>query len=279
MISCYEAVHKLLRGVSGWVWNEQVDAFANNIKLSEIAITDYLLYRFKKESKNFNIKTIKYTGHEESIYGADWEWYFDLPFCKIGYRIQAKKLYKNERRIGKYGSLVLNGCQTNKLISRSGENFPIFVFYNHDKVMDAEILSKNRYPSRFKYQLPSYWGCSFAVANFVRKSSSNELRDLARGMHPLFKLIDINCFDQNGLIIGGPDPSPEPTEKMKYVTRLLSNYAEFNNSREQLDTYLVKNKLYGIALIDGSKFIPSKFMNFKINEKWIYSDSQRFKEK
>ena len=112
----------------------------------------------------------------------------------MGYRIQAKRLYINERKNGVYGSLTLNGCQTKKLITRSGDNTPIFVFYNHDKVADAELLAKNRYPSRFKYQLPSYWGCSFAHANYVRNSSSNKLSDLSSGMHPLFKLIDFISF-------------------------------------------------------------------------------------
>ena len=266
MITCYEAVHKLLRKASGWVWNEQVDAFSNNSELYEPAITDYLLYRFKRESRKFNIKTTKYTVHQEKKHGADWEWYFNLPFCKVGYRIQAKRLYIDERKNGVYESLISDGCQTNKLIIRSGDNTPIFVFYNHDKVADAELLTKNQYPSRFKYQLPSYWGCSFADANYVKNSSSNKLSDLSRGMHPLFKLIDFISFDQQGKLVGPPDPSPEPTEYWEYMTRLFRDDPEFSNSHELLESYLEKNRLYGIAYTDGTDFTSSEYLNFQLEE-------------
>ena len=134
--------------------------------------------------------------------GADWEWYIDLPECRIGYRVQAKKLYENLKKPGEYPKLTFKpGLQTDILIRMAYKKNPIFVFYNHDYVKDSRSFFYNRFHNRYGYIRPSYWGCTFASARNVRDIKQKRLSDLSPVMHPLFRLVDCPNIDpKNGNI-------------------------------------------------------------------------------
>lgn len=234
-----------LRKLAGWTWNEQAAAFGHGLRLREETLTQTLLLRMAKDLSKFGLHTHMFSSDDESKNGADWEWYLRTPQCKIGFRIQAKRLYRSTGE-GVYGGLKKDMVQADKLIAKAGYNNPIYVFYNHGHVKNfAKFYSSHE----TAYNTPSYWGCSLAKAAFVKGKASNKLDDLFAGMKPWHRLIgSAGVCDAKALFaeMAGDQPLRTRTRPPEWV--------DFLQDGDFMTQYLDREELGGVAYFEATDF-------------------------
>ena len=252
-------VKVILLELSKWVWDVQNFAYSFSrsigINTSETTLTESLLLHILSKGERSGIKTKEFSNRNEPNIGADWEWYFNLPECCIGYRVQAKKLYKSIGKPGQYKKLKFGeGSQTDILIEKAKKKNPIFVFYNHGYVGDAKTHFSNKTHPRYNIIGPEFLGCSFASALSVRDIGQKKLSNLFPKMHPLFRLVDcpnVNSNTGNITFESGIHLDDED----RYIVNLLkeseSKNIDFNSNQNDHNLmYLREYRLKGVALID-----------------------------
>jgi len=100
-------------------------------------LTDWLLYNRSKECPNIHYHT--FSRNEESLLGADWEWWVLLsdkhcPLFAYRFLVQAKKLHHKPEAdnyaLLSYGNR--NGLQMDLLLDSANERsvFPLYLFYS-----------------------------------------------------------------------------------------------------------------------------------------------------
>jgi hypothetical protein len=242
----YEDMRRFFRRLSGWVWNEQGHAFDHGLSLQEETLTEMLLLQIAKRGVKQGLKVKMFSRAEESANGADWEWFFKDRSCSVGFRVQAKRLYRSDASEGRYGGLDKTSSQTENLIKQAGANNPIYVFYNHDRIRNAGRFHR-RHGSGFKP--PSYWGCAIAKASFVKAAPDNKLTTLHSGMRPWHTLFDpsSDCPLKEAF-------DAMPGEGEFQLAKRSPEWAEFFAEPSSLDGYLDEHDLKGVAFFDASDF-------------------------
>jgi len=187
-----------LRIVADWVWQRQEAAFSKGLKLQEETITEMLLLRIAEQTEGLGIHVNMFNKIEEGGQaakgktpakignGADWEWFVETPDCMVGFRVQAKVLFRGKNKgggfvPGRYDGHKFGGSQTSDLIAMAGDMNPIYIFYNHASIKDVHLFQKSGPPDHFG---ETCWGCSVATADFVSSKKSNTLAALIEGMVP-----------------------------------------------------------------------------------------------
>lgn len=124
----------------------------------------------------------------EFKHGGDWEWWFVKAGMAKGFRVQAKRLFPD----GSYKSLFKSGPdpyeQLDKLVksSKADNVEPLYCFYNFSPAVIA-LTGKNN--CSHTYRRPSYWGCSLALPEAVKKAGSDKLKKLGACMYPWHYLV------------------------------------------------------------------------------------------
>lgn len=234
-----------LRRLAGSVWNEQKHAYAKGINLQEESITECLLLQMSRDLSNHGFRAKIYTREREATTGADWVWFFRRRSCSLGYRVQAKKLYRkfgtgNNLLPGSYDGHNPRKNQAKNLVSRAGPNYPIYIFYNHDEVSNHQVFKT----SSRGFLPPSFWGCSFAPAQFVEKTKSCSLAALRPGMRPWHELFLLSkrCGVRN---------SATADDNMRYY-RANPEWMELSENPVEMQSYLSENNLNGIVHFDAT---------------------------
>jgi hypothetical protein len=224
-------------------------AYDLGLNLQEESITECLLLQMARDLPDINFRVRLFTRQREAETGADWVWFFKYRHCRIGFRVQAKKLYKrfgtkNVLLDGRYDSILKKRSQPSDLISRAGPNNPIYVFFNHSEVADAHLFSV----TSSSFRTPSFWGCSFAPADFVMKTKSGMLHKLIGGMRPLHELFAAGrgCALANGL------QGLNPTRPVLLHDN-DPDWFKLQDEPSSMEQYLVSNDLKGIAFFDASE--------------------------
>ncbi len=249
-----------MRQLAGWVWREQKDAFSYNLVLQEESITETLLLRMSRELTPFGFRVqlfnrIKEGGLRRSGkvfhegHGADWEWFYETPDCMVSFRVQAKRLWHQPNNFGRYASFDPTHNQVQNLINRAGQANPIYVFYNHPGVHDADLFEQSGAPDYFGR---SCWGCSVATADFMKRARDNKLSTIFPGQVPWHKFFGIGrvCRAKKAMAtMSGEQEFKTTHERPEWVNILLEN----EQSRdEQLDRLLQEQALKGIAYFNFS---------------------------
>ncbi|MBO6857451.1 DUF6615 family protein [Roseibium sp.] len=241
-------MRRFFRQQAGWVWNRQAQAFTHGLSLQEETLTEMLLLQIAKRGAQDGLKVKMFSRAEESINGADWEWFFRTPECGIGFRIQAKRLYRNENAEGRYGGLKKASSQADDLINQSGSNNPIYVFYNHSWTLDSQ---SRFWGNDYEFRGPSMWGCSVAKASFVRSVGDNKIAKLHSGMLPWHKLFD----GPSKCPVAGAFDDMRGEGELTYAERDPDWLGDLNEAGSA-DRYLAEHNLQGVAHFDFSDFRP-----------------------
>ena len=106
----------------------------------------------------------------------------------VGFRVQAKRLYRSLGKPGQYGGFKPGSKQIDNLISKAGQANPIYVFYNHPEVSDAQFFKRSRQPDYFGR---SCWGCSVATADFMKSVKDARLSTVIAGQVPWHRFFGI----------------------------------------------------------------------------------------
>lgn len=175
-----------------WLWTELEEAISLNFILHEVACTDFLLKRLRKDG---GTKLIVETITDEISTGADWEWWF---MTTSGYalpvRVQAKVMYMQPaRRINraddpKYQKLHYHPAgallsQTETLIHRSISDgmFPLYCLYTH---FNSNFIASKKHSECILYtHHPDSFGVSLIGAETVLITKAKNLSDLFPEVH------------------------------------------------------------------------------------------------
>jgi hypothetical protein len=194
---------------------DQSDQF--KIGISEESITDFLLLRLKGQLKD-EIVTQKFSRGDESITGADWEWWFVDNSKGFGFRVQAKRLRAGQGTASpRYEEL--KKAQADQLIQEarnaSPPRYPIYCFYNPAGVMHAHYQYNYPYwrlcwwsPLIFPRRLDQLLGCTVADAQFVqkalagRKKDKKDLNSILPASFPLCCLVCNRLVPRSGPVSG-----------------------------------------------------------------------------
>jgi hypothetical protein len=176
------------RKEAGLVWNYMRKAAGLGLALSEETLTESALYNIAIAHQGTDIVIDLATKPAEAKHGADWEWWLVRGRKGLGFRVQAKRLFAN----GRYNSLTRPGPnayqQLDKLVSTSANaGFePLYCFYNFPH-STGHFNGPNS--CKHTYRAPSFWGCSLAFPNEVKKAQSTQLTKLRPMMHPWHMLV------------------------------------------------------------------------------------------
>jgi hypothetical protein len=170
------------------VWNRMRKAAGIGLSLSEETITECALYNIAVAHQGKDIVIDLATKPAEAKHGADWEWWLVRGKKGLGFRVQAKRLFAN----GSYNSLTKAGAnpyqQHDKLVSASSNaGFePLYCFFNFS-YPQSQFNGPNL--CKHTYRAPSFWGCSLAFPDQVKKAQSTQLTKLKTIMHPWHMLV------------------------------------------------------------------------------------------
>ncbi len=273
-----------LRGLSHQVWTDQNDAIQHGFTLQEETITEMLLLRMARELSPSGLKIKMFTKTEEGGYkkkdgtivkqgnGADWEWFVELPSCKVGFRVQAKRLFPSMTKPGRYDSFKPKDKQIDWLIKSSGEMNPIYVLFNHKHVADSSYFSRS---ATTNWHGRSAWGCSVASAQFMKDCTTNKLEEIYPGSIPWHRFFAVSGGARYGCAVGrmmqdmaGKQDFRTAEERPDWVNDLLSSppsisrqidatvdQVDFFDARQKrLSNILSARELDGVAYFDFRDF-------------------------
>lgn len=258
MIVSSRYFHFYMRLLARLVWTQQTEAFRFNLILQEETITEVLLLDMAKNltALGFRVRVFNRTeegglrrsGHVvREGHGADWEWFYRTPNCMVGFRVQAKRLYRSLGQPGRHGGFNPNGIQIRNLISNAGQANPIYVFYNHPEVGDAHLFGRLFQSGYFGHD---FWGCSVATATFMATVPDAKLSTIFPGQVPWHRFFGIGkvCRSESMMrnMPGGQefrwsDRAPDWVDMLLEDRRLPD---------DRLDRYLDERGLRGVAYFD-----------------------------
>jgi len=234
-----------LRRRAAWVWNEQGHAFTRGLSLQEETLTEMLLLRMARDHAKHGLSVTMFNKTEEGINGADWEWIVRTPWCDLGLRVQANRLYHASKG-SDYGGLDPKSGQSAKLIANAGTSIPLYVFFNHDHGTNSSLLNGG---GEHPYRGRSYWGCSIACAKKVEAEKSNALSKLKKHSKPWHRLFtptgNCNAMGALGIDPGEADRSM-PGDRRQIFERI--------RDRNFMSQYIIQHDLAGVAILDFSDF-------------------------
>lgn len=177
------------RKQAGAVWNNMSVAAAKGLWLSEETLTEWVQYNIAltHQGKDFVVELA--TKPKEAGHGGDWEWWFAHGRKGIGFRVQAKRLF----RPSQYDSLLKGKTtpyeQLDKLVKRAikDDRVPLYCFYNFRHTPSEFAGMANT--CVHTYRQPSFWGCSVAFPEAIKNAQSNKLSDLKAHMRPWHTLV------------------------------------------------------------------------------------------
>jgi Family of unknown function (DUF6615) len=176
------------RKEAGAVWNRMQTAAKLGLSLSEETLTECALYNVALAHQGNDIVIDLATKAAEAKHGADWEWWLVRGGKGLGFRVQAKRLFANGQYRALYKSLTNPYEQLDKLVSVSKSTGlePIYCFYNF-RHPQGQFKGPNW--CKHPYRGPSFWGCSLAFPEEVKKLQSDQLAKLKQIMRPWHMLV------------------------------------------------------------------------------------------
>jgi hypothetical protein len=160
-----------MRKEAGRIWREKARAESLGLFMNEETITETLLLNLAKRFQGKTVRVRPFTKAEETKNGADWEFWFMEGQQAVGLRIQAKRLYPS----GRYDALYPKRAQTKALMSKSGDCFPVFIFYNDSQSYD--FIEPNCCCRNWRGR--SHLGCTAASAYTVARRNNKDAAKLA----------------------------------------------------------------------------------------------------
>ena len=270
-----------MRQLAGGIWNAQNEAHSYGLSLQEETITEILLLEmartlsplglrvdmFSKQKEGGKTRTTKTTDPggqiivtkevESEAEGADWEWFVEgLGSCAARFRVQAKRLYSDPTKEGRYGGFKPGGKQIDDLIRRATGCNPVYILYNHSDVLNNTLFGRSRLPDYFGR---SCWGCAVTTAQFMKHAQDNKLTTIMNGCVPWHKFFSIanTCRPAAAMkdiascltLDDGEKPQVfVPSEgRPDWVKSLESRGVD-------LTEYLVEHRLQGVAYFNFSDF-------------------------
>ncbi len=249
-----------MRREAGWVWRAMARAASLGVFLNEETITETVLFRLAEAAQGRGFLVFPFTKPEETKNGADWEFWFAFGPKLVGLRVQAKRLYRS----GRYDKLEPTGKQIDHLIARAGICVPIFVFYN-DADNSSHLCKECECPD---YRSPTYHGCVVALAEEVRKTASNDPRQMSDFTIPWHCML---CDSRQRMVLDyigvtgnipylqGLTRTADGARAEDYkssvedrIRQLVARARERTSSEpDWLDRYLKERELAGLVLFSG----------------------------
>lgn len=167
-----------------------------NVK--EESLTDWMLYDLSRRCSRLRYYAL--TRYEESLIGADWEWWILARHYAYRFRVQAKKL---KSKADNYSSIAYSnkkGMQIELLLQAAKDDgaFPIYMFYSAEE-QSTDTVSL-QYPNPLLKKMIA-WCSSCCTGAFLSPAQSiySEVLDKPRQLLKASALLNISlklsCFD------------------------------------------------------------------------------------
>ena len=144
--------------------NKMYEWLSKQPNVKEESLTDWLLFELS-DICNF-IKYYAFTRNEESLIGADWDWWVLTNSNAYRFRIQAKKLRPDKDNWASFSYGNKNGIQIDLLLdsARKDSAFPLYMLYSTSSPDIDEQLS-NYKNQRFQEMIK--WCADCKCASFL----------------------------------------------------------------------------------------------------------------
>jgi hypothetical protein len=208
----------------------------NHFVPREETITETILMDLVENYSN-RIRLIKFTGPQETVTGADWEWHFFGQTQAFSMRIQAKKLntdnlrYETIRHRPKGSrTFQINSLINNALVSNP-RCFPAYVFYNYwpgNPPFESPICRSTVPRSILR-------GCTIASAIDIKrfhKQSTTNLADVNNVSIPWICLFCPLHIDRAHTVFDGSDWLPQ------YVRKACINLVKGKKKSSDMSKYV-----------------------------------------
>jgi hypothetical protein len=214
------------RKEAGTVWNRMRKAARVGLSLSEETITESALYNIALAHQGNGIVISLQTRQAEHRHGADWEWWIVRGNRGVGFRVQAKRLFRE----GDYRYLLKSGGaryqQLDTLVRESAREqlVPLYCFFNFDH---RDLRPARTNACNHDYRGRSFWGCALAFPAEIRHANSNTIADLQPLMRPWHQLVCQSGqadlldaairFAQDGVPTGASQPRHLPSRVWRLI--------------------------------------------------------------
>ena len=225
------------RKEAGSVWNRMRTAARLGLSLSEETLTECALYNIALAHQGKDILIDLATKPAEAKHGADWEWWLVRGNKGLGFRVQAKRLFADGQYRALHKKAPNSYEQLDKLIAAATSDGlqPLYCFYNfshpHGQFYGPNLCNH-------LYRAPSFWGCSLAFPDQVKKVQSTQLTKLKPAMYPWHMLVcesaKIDLLDAASKFVeerSQGDHATGPRDLPTRVTRLM----EMSDQRRTTD--------------------------------------------
>lgn len=203
-----ENICKYIAETSKNIWMDSKDYYESTIDAREETFTESILLHLYRHlpKKQYGFK--KFTTTQESLNGADWEWYILQGEHWIRFAVQAKKLFISEspvqrkmlykykylhHDIKKNGKVIDNQCKRLLKFSYKYNYIPLYSFYNYLK---EDKISKITIPPDVKKDTELLgWTYCFAENVYPTKKCNEEFNSVwkkSNTMKSLFCNTDID---------------------------------------------------------------------------------------
>ncbi|GEM49780.1 DUF6615 family protein [Deinococcus cellulosilyticus] len=136
-------IHKTFERLARYAWQTLEEAHELDFALGEETLTETLLLQLKR-MKNPAIQVVPYNKTEESLNGADWEWWIQDGSSYHRVAVQAKKISRN----GRYKSFIheVGAAKTPQIhllrtYALANGALPLYCLYNHHPKAKADHLN------------------------------------------------------------------------------------------------------------------------------------------
>lgn len=165
-------------------WKTIDAAHSCGMSWGEESNTEFLLLNLKLHHPT-EVRVTAFSKHEESVNGADWEWWFVSPGAYYGMRVQAKRIKESNGTFGylRYKAKSSPKDQMTNLIdeARSDRLTPVYCFY--------AASDQPSWNPAWPHSKPPQTGCLIGHAEQVRDAHSNHLSDLRDLLMPWHFLV------------------------------------------------------------------------------------------
>ena len=187
-----------------WTWDQLEKARMIGIHFGEESLTDINLLEIRTRHQT-EVKTKTFTKVQESMEGADWEWWLTGASRQwLGFRVQAKVIDVRSNRYEQLHYKTPSGKPQSTLLCEraaalSPRRIPLYCLYSHWGGSYSEFYNAGGSLA----EAPEAFGCCLIDAMYIRKShgvpGQDTMSSLLKQMVPWHHLFCVESFGGNDL--------------------------------------------------------------------------------
>ena len=237
-------------------WNWIRYSILTRIPISEESITDFSLLNLGLKHPH-EIITRKINRRQESVEGADWEWWLTDERSWLGLLVQAKKIGSRRLEYRGIGKTDKNGRMQIDVLIQSAlqsvpKRIPLYVFYNY---WDQRRFDPSWLCGTYQKSV-GMLGCGVSHAAAVRQvllAGSTRLHDLSKSIYPWSCLVCCTGYSD--------ETSNLPSRAFDFLSNSFGPYDEAEYGPEMRSRFISKEVPSYVRTILGGEPLSEEERN------------------